>query len=168
METLVKGTAIVVGANIDTDVIIPARYLVTHDPAELARHCLESAVPDLAARVARGATVLVAGPNFGSGSSREHAPIAIRAAGVRVVVAPTFARIFFRNAFNIGLPLVECAGVDALVGDGDEVEVDLAAGRVTHRPSGTVLTAAPMPPFMRELVEAGGLVPYVRRALGKA
>ena len=164
METKIRGRAIVVGANVDTDLIIPARYLVTHDPAELARHCLESVVPDLALRAKDGA-VLVAGPNFGSGSSREHAPIAIKAAGIRVVVAPTFARIFFRNAFNIGLALVECAGADAAVRDGDEIEVDLAAGRMRDLSTGEAFAAAPMPPFMRELVEAGGLVNLVKRTL---
>src|ERR1051326_1830659 len=127
--TATEGKAWLFGDNIDTDVIIPARYLMTTDPAELAKHCMEDIDPSFVGKVQKG-DVLVAGNNFGCGSSREHAPIAIKGAGVSVVIANSFARIFYRNAINIGLPILECAEAVAAVNAGDEVRVDLASGRI--------------------------------------
>ncbi|MDR2133142.1 MAG: 3-isopropylmalate dehydratase small subunit [Clostridiales Family XIII bacterium] len=151
------------GENVDTDVIIPARYLVTSDPAELAKHCMEDMDGAFAARVRPG-DVIVAGKNFGCGSSREHAPIAIKGAGVACVIAPTFARIFYRNAFNTGLPILEseeaAAGIDA----GDEVEADFAAGVIRNVTKGETYRAEPFPPFISRLIESGGLVEYVKSA----
>lgn len=152
------------GANIDTDVIIPARYLTTTDPTELASHCMEGIDPDFVNRVKAG-DLIVADENFGSGSSREHAPIAIKAAGVSCVVAKTFGRIFYRNAINVGLPIVECPEVAEVTEDGDEVEVDLSTGAVINHSKGVQAQAQPFPDFMRRLLEAGGLVPYLRASL---
>jgi 3-isopropylmalate/(R)-2-methylmalate dehydratase small subunit len=152
------------GANVDTDVIIPARYLTTTDPAELAKHCMEDLDPTFVERLQPG-DVIVAGPNFGSGSSREHAPISIKAAGVACVVASSFARIFYRNAINVGLPIVECPEIVEVTEDGDEIDVDLAEGLVTNATKDRVASASPFPAFMRELIEAGGLVPYLREKL---
>ncbi len=158
------------GDDIDTDLIIPARYLNTSDPGELARHAMEDADPAFAARVRPGDFV-VAGKNFGCGSSREHAPLALKAAGVAGVIAPSFARIFYRNAFNIGLPIFESAEAARALEEGEEVAVDPAAGRVRRVSTGEEFAATPFPEFMQTLVAAGGLVPYVRRRLagsGKA
>ena len=155
----------VFGINVDTDAIIPAIHLVTTDPAELARHAMAgSEKPDFAQRVQPG-DVIVAGANFGCGSSREHAPIALRAAGVACVVARGFARIFFRNAVNIGLPVLECPDAVDGISDGDEVEVDLAAGTVTNRATGATFQAQPIPEFMRQIFDAGGLVAFARTRL---
>ncbi len=160
---VVVGRAWVVGDNVDTDVIIPARYLTTQDPEELARHVLEDLDPTVAGQVQPG-DVLVAGTNFGCGSSREHAPIALKAAGFGCVVARSFARIFYRNAVNIGLPVLECP--DGLpVRPGERVEVRVDEGRIVLPESGREVPVRPMPPVMREILEAGGLVPYVRRRL---
>lgn len=159
-----RGRAHRFGANVDTDVIIPARYLTTTDPEELGKHCMEGIDADFAQRVRPG-DLIVADENFGSGSSREHAPIAIKAAGIQCVVAKSFARIFFRNAINVGLPIIECLEVAAITEDGDEIEVDLSGGKVTNLTKGTEAGAAPFPDFMRELLEAGGLVPYLRAKL---
>ncbi|MGH9267233.1 MAG: 3-isopropylmalate dehydratase small subunit, partial [Acidimicrobiales bacterium] len=148
----------------DTDVIIPARYLTTTDPTELARHCMEDLDPTFAGRVQPG-DLIVAEQNFGSGSSREHAPISIRAAGISCVVASSFARIFFRNAINVGLPIVECPEIAAATEDGDELEVDLAEGTVTNLTREMTGAARPFPGFMQELLRAGGLVPYLRAKL---
>lgn len=148
------------GDDVDTDLIIPARYLVSTDPAELALHCLEDVIPGFASRVRPG-DLIVAGKNFGCGSSREHAPLALAGAGIAAVLAPSFARIFYRNAINIGLPVLEV--VPGPVADGDELEVDLTSGRVTSRTRGWTAEAQPQPPFMREMYAAGGLIPYVRR-----
>lgn len=152
------------GDDIDTDKIIPARYLTTSDPAELARHCLEDEDPTFAARIRPG-EIIVAGENFGCGSSREHAPLAIKAAGVACVIAESFARIFYRNAINIGLPILECPGIGTVEG-GHELSVDLESGLITDLTDGRTYRAEPFPPFMRELIAAGGLVNYVRRKLG--
>lgn len=162
---VLKGRAWKFGSNIDTDVIIPARYLTTHDPALLAPHCLEGADPDFARRCAPG-DILVAEWNFGCGSSREHAPIAIRGVGVSCVVAKSFARIFYRNAFNTGLPLLEVpeAVVDG-IRTGDLLEIDLDANQLTVLPSGKRYPVPAIPPFMRELLNAGGLIPFVRKRL---
>jgi len=155
-----KGRVHRFGDNIDTDMIIPARYLNTSDPAELARHCMEDADPAFAERVRPG-DIIVAGANFGCGSSREHAPLAIKAAGVACVVAKSFARIFYRNAFNIGLPILECPEADEIPG-GSHLEVHLATGRMRVQETGKELQARPVPPFMREIISAGGLIPYVK------
>jgi 3-isopropylmalate/(R)-2-methylmalate dehydratase small subunit len=156
------------GANVDTDAIIPARYLNMTDPLELAKHCMEDIDPDFAASVQAG-DVIVATTNFGCGSSREHAPLCIKAAGVSCVIAKSFARIFYRNAINIGLPILECDeavdGTDA----GDELEVDLESGGIRNLTKATTYQAKPYPPFMLELMRAGGLVQYTKERLaGKA
>ncbi len=147
------------GDNVDTDQIIPAEYLVTADEKELARHVFEKVRPGFADMVREG-DIIVAGRNFGCGSSREHAPLALKGAGIAAVVAVSFARIFFRNSINVGLPLVE-ARVDA--GEGEEIEIDFEAG-VIHTPSGST-SFKPMPEFLRMLLESGGLVEYTKRRL---
>jgi 3-isopropylmalate/(R)-2-methylmalate dehydratase small subunit len=158
------GRAFVVGDHVDTDLIIPAPYLNTIDPAALAAHCLEPIDPEFA-RKAKPGDVLVAGANFGCGSSREHAPIAIKGCGLTAVVAGSFARIFFRNALNIGLPILECPELVEITEDGDEVTVDLARGEVTNVTKGRSFRAEPFPEFMLEIVKAGGLVAYTRARL---
>jgi 3-isopropylmalate dehydratase small subunit len=160
----IKGQAWKFGANVDTDVIIPVRYLTSIDPAELGKHCLEGLDPEFATKVHAG-DVIVALENFGCGSSREHAPVAIKGAGVSCVIAATFARIFFRNALNIGLPIVESAEAALRIEAGDTVEVDVASGRIINHSKGETYQASPFPPFVQELVAAGGLVPYVARRL---
>jgi len=152
------------GANIDTDVIIPARYLTTTDPEELAAHCMETIDPDFAGKVNPG-DIMVAEQNFGSGSSREHAPVSIKGAGIACVVASSFARIFYRNAINVGLPIVECPEIVGVTQTGDEIIVDLSSGKVTNLTRGVDANAQPFPDFMRQLLEAGGLVPYLRAQL---
>lgn len=152
------------GDNVNTDVIIPARYLFTSDPKELAAHCMEDLDPQFAPNVRPG-DVIVAGRNFGSGSSREHAPVSIRAAGVKCVVAASFARIFYRNAINVGLPILECPEAAAALEHGEEVEVDVEAGTIRRTRTGEVFRAAPFPPFMQEILRSGGLVEYARRRL---
>ncbi len=159
-----RGTAWKLGDHIDTDVIIPARYLVTADPKVLAPHCFEDLDPALAAKIQRG-DILVAGENFGQGSSREHAPIAIKGLGIACIVARSYARIFYRNAFNIGLPLLECEDVHAVMENGDQLTVDNEIGRITNQTRGTEHVAAPLPEFMRRLVAAGGIIPYVRQKI---
>ena len=148
------------GDDVNTDEIIPARYLNTIDEQELASHCMEDIDADFPKKV-RAGDVIVAGKNFGCGSSREHAPIAIKAAKVGCVIAATYARIFYRNAINIGLPILECPAAAAAIKAGDEVAVDLAAGRITVKNTGASFQAQPFPEFMRELIAAGGLIPYV-------
>lgn len=149
------------GDNVDTDVIIPARYLNTHDAAELASHCMEDIDASFAACVRPG-DILVAGRNFGCGSSREHAPLAIKASGVSCVIAASFARIFYRNALNIGLPILECPEAACAIEAGDKVSVDLETGTITDDTSGRKFAAEPFPPFMQELIKAGGLAAYIR------
>lgn len=156
------GRAFVYGDNVDTDVIIPARYLTTTDEAELARHALEDLDPDFASSVQPG-DVVVAGENFGSGSSREHAAVCLKAAGVGAVVASSFARIFFRNAINTGLPIAVSPEAVAGISAGDEVEVDVAAGTVRNVTTGREYVAEPLPDFVMEIVAAGGLIPWVRQ-----
>jgi 3-isopropylmalate dehydratase small subunit len=159
------GRAWVYGDNVDTDVIIPARYLTSTDEAELARHALEDLDTDFA-RDVRPGDVVVAGTNFGCGSSREHAPIALKGAGAKAVVAATFARIFFRNAVNTGLPVLVCPeAVEATV-MGDEIEVDPASGAIRNLSRGLEWSAQPLPDFVQGIVEAGGLVQWVRRRAG--
>jgi len=150
------------GDDVDTDVIVPARYLNTSVPAELAAHCMEDIDAGFAATVAVG-DVIVAGENFGCGSSREHAPIAIKAAGVACVVAASFARIFYRNAINIGLPILECPEAASEAASGDRMSIDLASGTIHNLSKGTSHSAAPFPPFMRGIIDAGGLIAYVSK-----
>ena len=160
---LIQSTIIKYGDHVDTDVIIPARYLNTTDPAELGSHCME----DLDAsfhQKARTAKIIVAGRNFGCGSSREHAPLAIKAAGIQCVVAHSFARIFYRNAINVGLPIVECPAAGQALREGDALTIDLDSGELTG-PGGEAYQAAAFPPFMRELIALGGLVPYILKQL---
>ena len=152
------------GANVDTDAIIPARYLNINDPLELAKHCMEDIDPDFAARVRPG-DVIVATTNFGCGSSREHAPLCIKAAGVSCVIARSFARIFFRNAVNVGLPALVSAEAAAQIKAGDELAVDLASGRIANLTQNRAYQAEPFPDFLREIISAGGLVPYTRKRL---
>ena len=153
------------GDNVDTDAIIPARYLSVSSPEELAAHCMEDLDRDFAAQVRPG-DVIVAGANFGCGSSREHAPLAIKGAGVSLVVAESFARIFFRNAINIGLPILECPEAVANTEAGHTLWADLSQGVVTNTDTGQFFQAEPYPPFLVDLIEAGGLIPYTRRKLG--
>jgi len=148
------------GDNVDTDVIIPAPYLVTTDMGELAKHCFEGVDATFAEKVRPG-DIVVAGKNFGCGSSREHAPMAIKGAGISCVIAESFARIFFRNAFNMGLPILESPGVSQGIQDGDQVSVDQDTGEIIDHTNGKRFIANPIPPFMQELIEAGGLISYV-------
>jgi len=157
-----KGKAFTFGDDINTDLIIPAPYLNTSDPIELAKHCMEGSDPAFPGKVRKG-DMIVAGKNFGCGSSREHAPVAIKASGVSCVIAKSFARIFYRNAFNIGLPILESPEAADGIGNGDEVEVDTAKGEVTNVTMGTRFRVKPIPPFMQELVDSGGLINYVMK-----
>jgi len=152
------------GANVDTDAIIPARYLDMHDGAELAKHAMEDLDPHFAAAVRPG-DIIVATTNFGCGSSREHAPLALKAAGVGCVIAETFARIFYRNAINIALPILECPEAVAAVETGHELEVDLATGRIHNLTTGETYQAKPYPKFMIDIMEAGGLMAKTVRDL---
>jgi 3-isopropylmalate/(R)-2-methylmalate dehydratase small subunit len=153
----VTGKTIKYGNNIDTDVIIPARYLNTTDVAELASHCMEDIDKDFVKRVRPG-DIIVAGTNFGCGSSREHAPIAIKASGISCVIASDFARIFYRNAINIGLPIVECREAADGIENGDMLEVDFDEGRLTNLTKNTVYKINPFPPFLQNIILAGGLL----------
>jgi 3-isopropylmalate dehydratase small subunit len=159
------GNAWTLGDHVDTDVIIPAKHLITFDPEKLAPHCFEGLDPALASRIRPG-DIVVAGHNFGCGSSREHAPIAIKALGVGCVVARSFGQIFYRNAFNRGLPLLEADLPLGAVRTGDWLSIALATGRIENQTTGAAFDAAPIPAFMREIIAAGGLIPYVlsRRA----
>ncbi|GBE58196.1 2,3-dimethylmalate dehydratase small subunit [bacterium BMS3Abin01] len=161
-----EGKAHKYGRDVDTDVIIPARCLVTTDPDELASHCMEDMDDEFIRRVKQG-DIIVAGENFGCGSSREQAPLAIKATGIACVVASSFARIFYRNAINIGLPILVCAGVAAEAGTGDSIRVDLDRGEVTNLTRDKVYQADPFPGFMQEIVTAGGLMSHVKRKLGQ-
>jgi 3-isopropylmalate/(R)-2-methylmalate dehydratase small subunit len=158
---MVKGRAWKFGDNIDTDIIIPARYLALTDPAALGKHCMEPLMPDFSTRVQKG-DVIVAGTNFGCGSSREHAPLAIAALGIPVVIAKSFARIFYRNAFNKGLALVE-ADIYDQVREGEMLEIDLSSGLI--RTETIEVTAKPIPPFMLELINEGGLINHLKKRL---
>lgn len=161
---ILKGKAFKYGDNVDTDVIIPARYLNTSDPDELASHCMEDIDADFCDEVKPG-DLIVAGENFGCGSSREHAPISIKASGISAVIARSFARIFFRNALNIGLPLLESTEAADAIAKGDMVEIDLTAGEIRDITTGQVFKSSPYPEFMQKLVEAGGLVEMTRQYL---
>lgn len=155
-----NGTVFKYGDNVDTDVIIPARYLNSSDPAELATHCMEDIDKDFVRKVKKG-DIIVADKNFGCGSSREHAPLAIKAAGISCVIADTFARIFYRNAINIGLPIIECPEASRGIANGDEVEVDFDSGVITNKTKGTSFKGQPFPEFMQKLISSGGLVNYI-------
>ena len=152
------------GANVNTDVIIPARYLNVWDANELARHCMEDIDVDFVRRAEPG-DIIVADANFGCGSSREHAPMAIKAAGIGCVIATSFARIFYRNALNIGLPILECADAAEKTQAGDTLEVDLSTGEILNTTRGLTFRAEPFPVFMLGLIEAGGLIEYTRRRM---
>jgi 3-isopropylmalate dehydratase small subunit len=160
----IKGQAWKFGKDVDTDQIIPARYLNTSDPEELAKHCMEDADAEFVNKMSRG-DLIVAEKNFGCGSSREHAPIAIKSAGVSAVIAKSFARIFYRNAFNMGLPIFE--SVDAVDGisEGNEIEIAMESGLIRNRTTGKEFQAVPIPPFMQELIDAGGLMEYVKKKI---
>ena len=160
-----KGQAHVFGDDVNTDEIIPARYLNRIDPEFLAKHCLEGADPEFVAKAAAG-DILVAGENFGCGSSREHAPIAIKAAGIACVIARSFARIFFRNAINIGLPIITCPDAVADIRPGDEIEVDLAEGRLANLTTGHAFTFSPFTKEIQEIIAAGGLMAFVKSRIG--
>ncbi len=161
-----KGKAWKFGKNIDTDAIIPARRCNTSDPAELAKYCMEDADPAFAGAVAPG-DLIVAGTNFGCGSSREVAPIRIKAAGVSAVIAKSFARIFFRNAINIGLPILECPEAVDGIDQGDRVELDTAAGEIRNLTTGETYRAEPFPEFLQRIIAVGGLLPYVEERLAE-
>ena len=156
------GTVHKYGDNVDTDVIIPARYLNSSDPAELATHCMEDIDSDFVKKVQKG-DIIVADKNFGCGSSREHAPIAIKAAGVSCVIAETFARIFYRNAINIGLPIIECPEAAKGIENGDEVEVDFDSGIIKNLTKGTQFKGQAFPEFMQKIIAAEGLVNYINQ-----
>ncbi|WP_075719911.1 3-isopropylmalate dehydratase small subunit [Roseburia sp. 499] len=156
------GTVFKYGDNVDTDVIIPARYLNSSDPKELATHCMEDIDKDFVNNVKAG-DLIVADKNFGCGSSREHAPIAIKAAGVSCVIAETFARIFYRNAINIGLPIIECPEAAKGIDAGDEVEVDFDSGIITNKTKGTSFQGQAFPEFMQKIIKAEGLINYINQ-----
>ena len=159
------GTVHRYGRDVDTDVIIPARYLNSSDPAELGAHCMEDIDATFVGKVQPG-DILVAEENFGCGSSREHAPIAIKAAGVSVVIAKSFARIFYRNAINTGLPIMEAPEAVDGISDGDKVQVDADNGTITNLTSGATFTAQPFPPFVKDIIEKGGLIASIREKVG--
>jgi len=161
---MLKGKVHKYGANVDTDVIIPARYLSLSDPAELAKHCMEDIDKKFVNRVKPG-DIMMATTNFGCGSSREHAPLAIKAAGISCVIATSFARIFFRNAINIGLPLLECDDAVTQTEAGDVLKVDLSSGQIKNRTKGITFTAKPYPDFMAELISTGGLIEHTKKRL---
>ena len=157
-----KGTVFKYGDNVDTDVIIPARYLNSSDPAELATHCMEDIDKEFIKNVQKG-DIIVATKNFGCGSSREHAPIAIKAAGVSCVIAETFARIFYRNAINIGLPIIECPEAAKDIAAGDTIEVNFDTGIITDVTKGTTYKGQAFPEFMQKIIAAEGLVNYINQ-----
>jgi 3-isopropylmalate/(R)-2-methylmalate dehydratase small subunit len=166
MKTILTGKVWKYGDNVDTDVIIPARYLSTSVPEELAPHCMEDIDETFVKNVQKG-DIIVAGGNFGCGSSREHAPIAIAGAGVSCIIAVSYARIFFRNAINIGLPILECPEAVKEIEKGHTVEVDLEKGTISDKSNGKTWTARPFPEFLRDLIASGGLGPWVRGQLAK-
>lgn len=161
------GHAFKYGDNVDTDVIIPARYLNNADPSELAKHCMEDIDASFASMVKPG-DIIVANRNFGCGSSREHAPLSIKASGVSCVIAATFARIFYRNAFNIGLPILECAEAAEQITDGDQVSVNLETGMITNHTQNTQYQGEPLPPFMQQIINGGGLIETIKTKGGSA
>jgi 3-isopropylmalate/(R)-2-methylmalate dehydratase small subunit len=162
----VSGPAIKFGKNIDTDVILPGKYLVLVDPYDLAKHALEGLDPDFPEKAKKG-VIVVGGKNFGCGSSREQAPLALKYSGVKCVIAETFARIFFRNAINIGLPVIGCKGISAAVDNGDELSVDFKTGTVQNLSKGKSFQTAKLPPFILEILSDGGLIENLRRRMKK-
>ena len=164
MQEVIEGRVWTLGVDVDTDQIISGKYLTIIDPNELKKHVFEIALPEFA-KEAKAGDILVAGENFGCGSSREHAPQAMRAIGVGAVVADSFARIFFRNAINLGIPTVEARGVRAIFEQGDTARIEMTAGRITNRRTGAAVTFPPLPHHLLDLLEAGGLVEKVRREL---
>ena len=158
-----EGRVFKFGSNVDTDVIIPARYLNVPDPSELAKHCMEDIDKEFVNKVSKG-DIIVAVKNFGCGSSREHAPIAIKAAGVSCVIAETFARIFYRNAINIGLPIIECPEAAKVIEEGDQVEVDFDSGMIYNKTKGTEYKGQAFPEFMQKIISNGGLINYINNA----
>jgi 3-isopropylmalate/(R)-2-methylmalate dehydratase small subunit len=162
-EKILKGNVWRFGDNIDTDLIIPARYLSTSDPKELAKHVMADADPEFASKVKVG-DIMIAGENFGSGSSREHAPIAIKSAGVSAVIAKSFARIFYRNAFNMGLPIFELKENDSIL-EGSKVQIDMENGKITDLNTDEVFEFTPIPEFMQELLQSGGLMSYAKEKI---
>ena len=160
-----RGRVIKYGSDIDTDAIIPARYLNTSDPEELAKHCMEGIDPSFVKKVKKG-DIIFADENFGCGSSREHAPISIKAAGISCVIAKSFARIFYRNAFNMALPIMECDSAVDGTQEGDEVEVDFEKGEIINYSRDKTFTCHPIPSFMQELIKSGGLMEYVKKKHG--
>lgn len=155
-----EGRVFKFGANVDTDVIIPARYLNVPDPAELAKHCMEDIDKEFVNKVSEG-DIIVADKNFGCGSSREHAPIAIKAAGVSCVIAETFARIFYRNAINIGLPIIECPEASKAIAEGDEIAVDFDSGVIYNKTKNEEYQGQAFPEFMQNIISKGGLINYI-------
>ncbi len=155
-----KGTAWKFGNDIDTDIIVPGRYLIYTDEERLSKHCMEGLDPDFDKKCKKG-DFIVAGTNFGCGSSREHAPIALKGAGVAAVIAESFARIFYRNATNVGVPLLEAPGISKLIEDGDEIEVDMENATITSQ-NGETITFKKLPPFMLEILQQGGLIEYLK------
>ncbi len=159
---IAKGKAIKYGNNVDTDVIIPARYLTSSDPAELAAHCMEDIDAEFVNKVEKG-DIIVAAKNFGCGSSREHAPIAIKASGISCVIAKTFARIFYRNSINIGLPILECEELFDESDEGDAIEVDFDSGIIKNVTKNKTFSTQPFPGFMQDIIENDGLVGYIKK-----
>ncbi|GAB6280394.1 MAG: 3-isopropylmalate dehydratase small subunit [Thermovirga sp.] len=166
MRKNIRGKAWIFADDVDTDVIIPARYLVTDDPEELGAHCMEGIYPDFSSTFTRG-DIIVAGENFGCGSSREHAPIALIGIGCTCVIAASFARIFYRNAFNVGLPIFESPDAVKSIGRGDDIEIRPSEGRITNITTGKSWNFPPFPDFLQDLIESGGLIPWVRSELGE-
>ena len=160
----IKGKAIKFGDNVDTDVILPGPYLVHTDPHELAKHAMEGLDPKFAEKTADG-VIIVGGKNFGCGSSREQAPIALKYAGVKCVLAESFARIFYRNSITIGLPVLACPGVSGRVKEGDELSVNLQTGKVEDKTNGSVLQATKLPEFIMEILDDGGLIEHLKRRI---
>ncbi len=163
MQKSIEGKVWRFGKDIDTDLIIAARYLNTSDPKELAKHVMEDADPEFVSKMSPG-DIIVADENFGCGSSREHAPIALKAAGIAAVVAPTFARIFYRNAFNMGLPIFELKEAKEIK-EGDVIAIDMDAGTITNKTQNKTYKFTPIPEFMQELIEAGGLMSFAKKEL---
>jgi 3-isopropylmalate/(R)-2-methylmalate dehydratase small subunit len=166
MNGKITAKAITFGNNIDTDVILPGKYLILVDPNELATHALEGLDPAFPAKAKNG-VILVGGKNFGCGSSREQAPLALKYSGVKCVIAESFARIFFRNAINIGLPVIECKGISSAVKTGDELAVDFEAGKIENLTNGKKFQVEKLPPFILEILSDGGLIENLRRKMNK-
>lgn len=161
---IIKGKVIQYGDHVDTDVIIPARYLTATDPLELAKHCMEDLDPDFQKKL-NNHSIIVAGKNFGCGSSREHAPLAIKGSGIKAVIATSFARIFYRNAINVGLPILELEEANTHLLSGDEIEIDLKKGTITNITQNKVYQAPPFPPFIQEIIASGGLMNLVNKRI---